>query len=421
MKGTVNPKTILIISVSVILLGLGALGFFSGENNQETEEYVLPEIFYCGHSREINPDRLSRISFVEEGMCSVFGGEIFASEDDAKAKYGVRIDLAQKETLPKILAITNYSAYPGEKVKVGDKEIKVLNVNANSAQFEVGNAAGTILVGQSDTFNNFKIGLKFACGITYRADFSVTEYVCCPPEEESVSRWFIETVEAAAEDEEDEMTKKAREQTEEDLKITGRSGYKGVILPKQVAQDYPSTDFAVLPFVANPDELCCGCRQEHKNLSGWGDYLHNQIIIEVLKTIRGLNKERGVNEQNPYTLVERSESGMRFVLREINYTEQNKEYFDPATRVPKGKWINPDYVIDGGVEFSCCEDSKLVKVIFLARFINAKTEKVIREEKFASDQCFDLVEEPGKLMAAIDEFAKKVGETTKSSFAKKSK
>ncbi|MFZ5559508.1 MAG: hypothetical protein ACOZAL_01810 [Patescibacteria group bacterium] len=412
------------IIIGVVLMVAVAAVLVLQRSTKESEEYTLPEIVYCGHKKEISPDKLSQISYVEESMCSLFRGEAFASVEDAKAKYGVKVDLAQKTTSLKTLAITHHSAYPGDKVRAGDKEIKILSVNASSAQFEVDNVSKTIAVNQTDNFDNLEIKVKFACGITYRTDFNVTEYACCPLEEEGgISKWFIKIAKAEDEEEIDEdesdFIRKIREETEEDLKMSGRSGYRGVILPKNVARDYPSTDFVMLPFLAVPNELCCGCKQEYKNLSWWGGYLSGQVLSELSKTITELNEQKSEFEEDPYTLVERDEKAMRFALGEINLIKQNEEYFDPDTRIPKGEWINPDYVIEGGMEFRCCENSKLVQVTFIARFINAKTEKEFEKVSYAPAQCFDLVQEPGKLKAAVEDFAEEVSSATKNRFVKK--
>lgn len=415
MKKT--KKILPAVGMLMVLLGISAFLYFN-HGNQETENYVLPKIIYCGYEEDVNPNDLSHISLVEESMCTLFKGEMFLSEKEAKEKYGIKTDLSQKETLSKPIGTTQYSGFTGDKIKIGEKEIKILSVDASSAQFGVENTSKTILINQSDNIDGLKIKVKSICGITYRTDFEVTQYPCCPPDKENIFGCLIETANAAEEDERDNMTKKADEETKEDLKASGRSGYKGVILPKNVAKEYPSMDFVILPFITTPNELCCGCMQEYENLSWMGEYTESKVISELARIITELNEKKSEYEENPYTLVQRDESAMRFALREINYIKQNEDYFDPEKRVPKGEWINPDYVIEGGMEFNCCENSKLVKTTFSVKFINAKTEKKFEEASYTPTECFDLVNEAGRLMAVSDEFAKKTGETIKNRFVK---
>lgn len=416
-------KKILIIAVAVILVA-GA-GFFVWQKKSaepqsaEEENYPWPKIVYCGQQQEINPEQLTRIKLVEDSLCAVFGGEIFNDWVTAKEKYGVKIDLAQAATQPKILATSQHSGFPGDKLQVQGQEIKIVSVDATGAQLAAAGQTKTIGVGQTDFLGDLAVKVKFACGETLRTDFTVSEYACCPPAENNLLNCLIKTVHAAEEEDEDELTKKAREETEEDLKMSGRSGYKGLILPTNVAREYPSTDFALLPFGGVPDEVCCGCQQEYKDLSWWGDYLENQTRTQLLETILELNHgQMLVFSKGYYNLVERDEAGMRFALREINYIKQNEDYFDPTLRVPKGRWINPDYAVEGGVEFKCCENSKLVKISFSAQLVAVESEKKVFEVSQAPTACFDLVHEPNKLMSATEEFAQQVGTELKKHFNK---
>jgi len=400
-----------LVALAVIILLAAA---FIGGYKLFVVKIVPPEIAYCGHETALEPDKISKILYAEKEVCTLFRGEEFATEDEAKAKYGVKISLSQEptETLP--VVTKNFTAYPNQEVKIGDKTIKILNVNANAAQFEVNGTAKTVPTGQSGTLENLDVKVNSTCGITYRTTFAATEKPCCPGNKEETEEPAKKPVE-----EESEMMRKVREETEEDLKASGRSGYKGVVLPKSVAREYPSTDFAVLPFLAAPSELCCGCMQEYKNLKYWGEYLSSQALIEVVASINKLDPPQAHKERK-FTVVQRSESGMKFILNEINLIKQNKEYFDPSKRIPKGNLINPDYVIDGGIKFECCENSELVKVTFSAKLINAKTEKVIEELTYSPAGCFDLVKEAGRLQSVCTDFAKKIrSDLIESRFGKK--
>jgi hypothetical protein len=377
-------------------------------------DYILPEFVFCGNDEEISLGQLSHIRYVEESMCAVSGGESFASETGAKLAYGVKVDLAQVPTEIKTVT-TEYSAYPGDTLAAGGQTIKVAGVNANEVQFEVSGTMATIAAGAMEGFTNLDIAVSSGCGITHQAVFSITERECCEEGEEGRVMGAAEEVE---EEDEHQETRKAREETEEDLKASGRSGYKGVILPKDVATEYPSTDFALFPFTALPSQLCCGCKQEYKNLVWWGDFLTAQVRIGLINTINELNAEKSEFEEDPFTLAQRDEDGMRFDLREVNYLKQNKEYFTEERRMPKGEWVNPDYVIEGNMRFRCCEGSTLVKAIFTAKLINAKTEKQVEEISFSPAACFDLVRAPRELQAVCTAFGQKAGNVVKERFGR---
>jgi len=362
--------------------------------------YTLPHISFCGIDKEITPGKVSKIYYIEDTICDSVGGESFATEDEAKAKYGVGVDLAEAPTEQVIGETKNFTLYPNQKTEFGDSTITIMSTDASSTQIDVDGEVQTILSGESGVFGNLDIKVSSTCGETYRTVFSVSENQCCEEEQNSEGG------------EKDIHMERAKQQTEEDLKPEKRNGYKGVILPKAIAKDYPTTDFALLPFTVTPSELCCGCKQEYKNLKMWGEYMDGQALHELISLIDNFNGGSFIEEieKMKFTLIQRDESGLRDLLNDMNYEEENKKLFDPKYRNYKGHLINPDYVIDGTMKFTCCDNSKYVNVEFTAQLINAKTEKVIKTINYSPKQCFDLVSSPGNLRSACYGFAQDISQ-----------
>jgi hypothetical protein len=377
---------------------------------REAEDFELPAIAYCGTEEPINENQIMKIYYFEEDLCNILGGEVFASSTEARKKYGVKVDFKQEPNVhdPKV---TFHTAYPGQTVVLGDNSIEVNKVSEGQAEFTVNGESKTV---QSDTkvkFNNLELDVGYCCGETYRADFSVSEFPCCPePEEGKVLGEFEEIEPAPADYVEDEgvMIRRRDEETERDLALNKRAGYRGVILPRNLARDYPSIDFALMPLIAQPGTLCCGCMQTYENLQYWGDYFTRQLRIALTNQISRINREAGSFAMG---VVDRSEAGMRSALNEINLIKQNRDYFNPDMIIPKGQWINPDYVIEGGIEFSCCApNTTLLTLTFTVEFIDATKEDktVVHRLSYTPPRCFDLMTYPGYAMQVIDDYAREV-------------
>ena len=410
-----NKKIIFILILLIFLAAVSASVFYitkiTDEDKNKDEvvaDFDLPYIGSCGLEESVNPDQLSRIYLIEESMCSLLGGEMFENYDQAKEKYGTPIDLKQEPTEVETTT-KKYSAFPDQTLDFGDKKLTILNVDANGTKFDINGDVQDIKTGESHQFDNLDLGVDFSCGETYQTDFTVAESACCPKPGSVLGD----------SEEESEFLRKIREETDEDLSEAKREGYKGVILPKSVARDYPSLDFVLLPFSASPQELCCDCMQIYKNLNWWGDYLTNQIRTELLNKIMELNSQKSEFEDDKFTMVERSESAIRVALNEINLIKQNEEYFAEDKKIPKGEWINPDYVVEGEINFDCFGGSRYLKVSFTTKFINAKTEKVFETSIYEPNNFFDLMTQPGRLMYEREMYAKKVAKIFEDRFNKK--
>jgi hypothetical protein len=127
------------------------------------------------------------------------------------------------------------------------------------------------------------------------------------------------------------------------------SGYRQCILPDSLMEDFPSLDIGVFEIAVYPDYLCCLKGEEcivHRNLDLWGSFYTSAINQQILS----------LNWKTPnQTIHALPLSYTGYVLREHLMDRAGLTTRDPE-KAKQEKLCRPDWVIDGKVIFSCCEE-----------------------------------------------------------------
>lgn len=139
------------------------------------------------------------------------------------------------------------------------------------------------------------------------------------------------------------------------------AGYRGVI-QECLGKDHPTKDFAVLDFIVQPSRLCCECAK----IDVQGIPAHAAVLMQ-------LSLPEGIS-----TIDVRHTEG---ILKELQYEMSGT--CDPGAVAKFGELINPDYVIDGDITFTCCENG--VKSTVKGYIRNAYTGEILETAAEESD------------------------------------
>ncbi len=157
--------------------------------------------------------------------------------------------------------------------------------------------------------------------------------------------------------------------------FTEQYGYKGILLPPELGTSIPGK--RVLAVVAgnkvSPDAVVCGWQMTDHLRSAWGGLL-SKSLMRILTDMK---------QKNPGQMKDVEVIYVDTLSRQVA-AHMLAGPFPESGRWLRKKLINPDYVLDGEVRFSCCKVKRAptctgtsVKVELYVRLIETRTGRVV--------------------------------------------